>query len=84
MQAEKPMGLIASYKAAKNIVPKICFLQPVRVKDSEIYSFLLRWMPSSLTNRNLREPEEEPEEPQQDIQDLVDGYMGELVKPSHP
>ena len=83
MQAEKPMGLIASYKATKNSVPKICFLQPDRVEDSERYSFLFRWMPSSLTNRKLREPEEdseeESEEPQQDIQDLVDGYMGEFL-----
>ena len=82
-QAEKQMGLIASYKFQEKSVPKICFLQPDRVEDSERYSFLFRWMPSSLTNRKLREPEEDseegPKEPQQDIQDLVDGYMGAFL-----
>ena len=76
-QAEKPMGLIASYKATEKSVPKICFLQPDRVEDSERYSFIFRYMPSSLTNRKLRAPR--LQNPQQDIQDLVDGYMGEFL-----
>ena len=76
-EAEKPMGLIASYKFQEKSVPKICFLQPNRAEDSESYSFIFRYMPSSLTNRKLRAPR--LQNPQQDIQDLVDGYMGTFL-----
>ena len=76
-QAEKPMGLIASYKYQEKSVPKICFLQPDQCEDTKSYSFIFRYMPSSLTNRKLRAPR--LQKPQQDIQDLVDGYMGEFL-----
>ena len=81
MEAEKPMGLIAT-SAKKTTVPKICFLQPDRVEDSERYSFRFRFMPSSLTNRKLVSTSTDQarlQKPQEDIQELVDGYMGEFL-----
>jgi len=72
-QSEKQIGLIASYKFQEKSVPKICFLQPIRCEDTNSYSFIFRYMPSSLTNRKLRAPR--LQKPKQDIQDLVDRYM---------
>ena len=76
-QAEKQMGLIASYKFQEKSVPKICFLQPERTEGSESYYFALQYLPSSLTSRKLRAPR--LQKPQQDNQDLVNGYMGEFL-----
>ena len=76
-QVEKPMGLIASHKSRPDSVPKICFLQPDRCDDSKSYSFICRYMPSSLTNRKLGAAR--LQKPRHYIQDLVNGYMGTFL-----